>query len=124
MAVIASIRDVTDTGCAMDSLLHVVSSPRATASLSLALADVFLDAYREAHPTAVVDTFNLWDGTLPAFGPTAVGARAGILAGQELGGPQEEAWAAVTETFERFAGHRHYLFSVPVWNGDMPYLDL
>ncbi|MFI0544904.1 FMN-dependent NADH-azoreductase [Streptomyces sp. WSLK1-3] len=106
----------------MDSLLHIVSSPRATASQSLALADVFLDAYRETHPTAVVETFDLWNGTLPALGPTAVAARASVLAGRPLGGLQAEVWNAVTEVFEQFAGHRRYLFSVPVWNGDMPYV--
>ena len=52
----------------MSRLLHVSASPRGAASESLAIAGTFLDAYREVHGD-VVDHFDLWDGTLPAFGP-------------------------------------------------------
>ncbi|GAB2934459.1 FMN-dependent NADH-azoreductase [Streptomyces heilongjiangensis] len=106
----------------MNRLLHIVSSPRGSASQSLTLAHTFIDAYREAHPGAEVNTFDLWDGTLPSFGPTAVAARAGVLAGRPLVGQQASVWQSITQTYARFAEHHGYLFSVPVWNGDVPYV--
>ena len=53
----------------MTRLLHISSSPRGAASESLRIAEAFLDAYRLAQPQATIETWDLWDGTLPAFGP-------------------------------------------------------
>ena len=59
----------------MTRLLHIASSPRGAASASLQIADAFLDPYRLAHPEAEIETWDLWDGSLPAFGPAAAGAK-------------------------------------------------
>src|SRR5437660_1264094 len=52
----------------MGTLLHVSASPRGGASESLAIAEAFLDAYRETHPEDRVEAWDLWDGSLPGFG--------------------------------------------------------
>jgi FMN-dependent NADH-azoreductase len=103
----------------MRRLLHVSASPRGERSESLALARTFLDAFRETHPDVEVATWDLWDGTLPAFGAPAVAAKMAAFAGQEPGGP---AWAAAVDAFHRFAGADAYLFSVPMWNAGIPYV--
>jgi FMN-dependent NADH-azoreductase len=103
-------------------LLHISSSPRGAESESLAIAGAFLDAYRENHPGAEVDTFDLWDGSLPEFGPAAAGAKMTVFAGQVPTGAQSAAWQAAQDTFERFAAADHYLFSVPMWNHSVPYV--
>ncbi|MET9669367.1 NAD(P)H-dependent oxidoreductase [Streptomyces sp. NPDC006475] len=103
-------------------LLHVAASPRGMASRSRFLADVLVGAYQEAHPGAVADTFNLWDGTLPSFGPTATAAKMAVLAGSQPQGAQARAWAAVVDTFDRFNSYDRYVFSVPMWNGSVPYV--
>jgi len=65
----------------MTILLHISSSPRGAASESLAIANAFLDTYRAAHPGVAIDTFDLWDGSLPAFGPAAAAAKMTVLGG-------------------------------------------
>jgi len=103
-------------------LLHVSSSPRGAASESLAIAGVFLDSYRQTHPDAEIDTFDLWDGSLPAFGPAAAGAKMAVFAGATPAGPQASAWHEAQGTFRRFAAADEYLFSVPMWNASVPYI--
>ncbi len=106
----------------MPTLLHVAASPRGGSSESLAIASTFLGALREARPDITVETFDLWDGTLPQFGAAAAGAKMASFGGQEPAGEQAAAWAAVTRTFERFAAADYYLFSVPMWNHGIPYV--
>ena len=106
----------------MSRLLHISSSPRGGASESLWLADAFLSTYRQVHPGGDVDHFDLWDSTLPEFGPAATGAKMAVFAGEEPVGEQAEAWEAVKATFARFDAAEHYLFSVPMWNSGVPYV--
>ncbi|MGX5654769.1 FMN-dependent NADH-azoreductase [Geodermatophilus nigrescens] len=106
----------------MSRLLHVSASPRGSRSESLALAATFLDTYREANPLDDVDTLDLWDGTLPDFGPAAAAAKMAVFAGEEPQGAAAEAWARAVETFRRFDSHDRYLFSVPMWNAGIPYV--
>jgi FMN-dependent NADH-azoreductase len=103
----------------MTRLLHLSASPRGTRSESRAIAETFLTAYREADPLAEVDTWDLWDGTLPAFGPEAVAAKMAVFAG-EL--PVGDAWARAEAAFRRFDSYDRYLFSVPMWNAGVPYV--
>jgi FMN-dependent NADH-azoreductase len=106
----------------MSRLLHLSASPRGTASESLALAGAFLDAYRATHPGDEVDHYDLWDGTLPEFGPAAAAAKMTIFGGGEPAGEQAAAWAAARAVFTRFDSYDRYLFSVPMWNAGVPYI--
>jgi FMN-dependent NADH-azoreductase len=103
-------------------LLHISASPRGAASESLAIAATFLAEFAETHPDVEVDTFDLWDGTLPAFGPAAAAAKMAIFAGAEPDGEAELAWRTAIATFERFNSADRYLFSVPMWNAGIPYI--
>src|SRR3954453_16602649 len=106
----------------MTRLLHISASPRGDASESLGIATHFLDAVRNVRPEVVIDTFDLWDGTLPQFGPAAAGAKMAVFAGQSPTGEQATAWQAAKETFERFDAADEYLFTVPMWNHGIPYI--
>lgn len=106
----------------MTTLLHISASPRGEASESLAIARTFLDAFREANPAASVDEWNLWDGSLPDFGPDGAGAKMRIFAGEQPVGAQEVAWHRARLAFERFAAADLYLFSMPMWNAGIPYI--
>ena len=106
----------------MTTLLHISASPRGERSESLALAETFLSAYRETHPDVTISTWDLWDGTLPEFGPAAAAAKMAVFAGADPLGDQAIAWRAATQTFERFAAADGYLFSVPMWNAGIPYI--
>lgn len=103
----------------MRKLLHVSASPRGPRSESLAIAGTFLDAFRETHAGVEVETWDLWDGSLPAFGPEAAAAKMEVFAG---GSPTGTAWQAAGDAFHRFADADAYLFSVPMWNAGVPYI--
>lgn len=103
-------------------LLHIGASPRGAASESLQIADVFLASYREAHPGARVETWDLWDGSLPEFGPAAAAAKMTVFGGETPVDQQAAAWAAARATFERVAAADRLLFSVPMWNAGVPYI--
>ena len=106
----------------MTTLLHISASPRGERSESLALADTFLAAYRDTHPDNEIQTWDLWDGTLPGFGPAAAHAKMAVFTGADPMGEQAIAWRAAKAAFERFAAADEYLFSVPMWNAGIPYI--
>ena len=106
----------------MTTLLHISASPRGAKSESLAIAETFLSAYRETHPDNKIQTWDLWDGTLPEFGPAAAHAKMAVFAGADPMGDEAAAWRAAGQAFERFAAADEYLFSVPMWNAGIPYI--
>jgi FMN-dependent NADH-azoreductase len=103
-------------------LLHLAASPRGEASESRALAETFLEAFAEVRPAVVIDTFDLWDGSLPAFGPAAARAKMAVFAGEQPSGVEAAAWQAAGDVFRRFDAADRYLFSVPMWNAGIPYI--
>jgi FMN-dependent NADH-azoreductase len=106
----------------MSKLLHISASPRGERSESLAVAASFLDTFRSEHPLVPVDTWDLWDGTLPAFGPDAAAAKMAVFAGSQPTGAAARAWQDAIDTFRRFDAADRYLFSVPMWNAGVPYV--
>src|SRR5215213_5015065 len=106
----------------MSTLLHISASPRGPRSESLAVAATFLDELRATHPEVEVEHWDLWDGTLPAFGPPPAAAKMAVFAGADPEGDEAAAWRAARDTFERFDSVDHYLFTVPMWNASVPYV--
>ncbi len=106
----------------MSTLLHLSASPRGAASESLALASTFLETLRSERPDVEIDTWDLWDGTLPEFGPDAAAAKMRTFAGERPEGAEADAWDRARLAFERFDAAELYLFSVPMWNGGVPYI--
>ncbi|HLY48260.1 MAG TPA: NAD(P)H-dependent oxidoreductase [Solirubrobacteraceae bacterium] len=103
-------------------LLHIGASPRGAASESRRIAETFLDAYRDARPGNVIETWDLWDGSVPEFGPAAAAAKMAVFAGDTPQGEGAVAWQAAKEAFARFDSAEHLLFSVPMWNAGIPYI--
>ena len=106
----------------MTNVLHISSSPRGEKSESLALASTFLEELARVDPTLSIDHWDLWDGSLPSFGPDGAGAKMQVFAGAEPEGAQEVAWHRARNAFERFAKADVYVFSVPMWNAGVPYI--
>ena len=106
----------------MPTLLHISASPRGDRSESLSSADSFLTELRAVRPDVSIETFDLWDGSLPAFGPAAAAAKMAVFAGADPRGEEARAWQAATDTFVRFDAADCYLFSVPMWNHQVPYI--
>jgi FMN-dependent NADH-azoreductase len=106
----------------MSTLLHISASPRGTDSDSIALANEFLQSHRAIHPDVVIEHLDLFDGTLPSFGRLAAGAKMAVFGGGQPTPEQSGEWQAARAVFERFADADTYLFSVPMWNGGVPYV--
>lgn len=112
----------------MAKLLYIESSPRKTRSHSIAVARSFLDAYREAHPGDQVETWDLWamqlpeeTGPLPEIDGELLTARYLQGSGQQLTPEQQAAWERVQKLGDRFKSADKYLFSLPMWNFNIPY---
>ena len=106
----------------MTTLTHISASPRGQRSESLAIAATFLDQVRATHPYATVEHWDLWDGTLPEFGPAAAAAKMAVFGGSDPEGDEAAAWRAARTAFERFDAADAYLFTVPMWNASVPYI--
>ncbi|NJB69377.1 FMN-dependent NADH-azoreductase [Desulfobaculum xiamenense] len=106
----------------MSSLLYVKASPRGGRSHSLAVADAFAAAWRDANPGATVTTKNLFDAELPAFDGFVIQAKYNIMHGREHSLTEREAWGRVEEIIDEFKAHDRYLFAVPMWNFSIPYI--
>ena len=92
----------------MTTLLHISASPRGQRSESLAIAATFLEELRATHPDVTVEHWDLWDGTLPAFGPPAAAAKMAVFGGADPEGDEATAWRAARDTFERFDSADYY----------------
>ncbi|GID32806.1 FMN-dependent NADH-azoreductase [Paractinoplanes brasiliensis] len=106
----------------MTKVLHLSASPRGPRSESLAIATTFLDTLRDLSPSTPIETYDLWDGTLPPFGPDAASAKMTVFAGEQPQGAAADAWNAAVATFRRFDAADRYVFSVPMWNAGVPYI--
>lgn len=104
------------------TLLHISASPRGDQSESRALARTFLEGVRATRPGVEIAHWDLWDGTLPEFGPDFARAKMAVFAGREFTDRQAAAWTVVQRTFARFDAAQEYLFSVPMWNSGVPYI--
>jgi FMN-dependent NADH-azoreductase len=106
----------------MSDLLYVIGSPRRGSSESSAIAEAYLTEFRRTNPDAVIDTLDLWQEGLPAFDADRAAAKMTVFSGNGLVGVEAAAWEAVTAIFERFNAADAYLFTVPMWNGGIPWL--
>src|SRR4051794_41906174 len=97
-------------------LMHISASPRGRRSESIASAETFLEGFADTPPGVEIETFDLWDGTLPQFGPDAAAAKMAVFAGADPAGDEARAWQQAIDTFRRFDSADRYLFSVPMWN--------
>ncbi len=106
----------------MTDLLYIEASPRKPRSHSIAVAEAFLHAYRQAKPDAAVDKLDLWRESLPAMDGAILDAKYAILAKQPHSEEQRQAWGEIERAVARFAAADRLLFSVPMWNFNVPYV--
>jgi len=105
----------------MSKVLYVQASPRGARSHSIAVADAFIESYREAHPDDEIVTLNVFTADLPAFDGAAVQAKYTILHGQQHSPEELAAWKTVEAVIEQFKSADKYIFAVPMWNFGIPY---
>ena len=102
-------------------LLVVKGSPRGASSKSGEVAAAYIAAYKAKNPSAVIDEIDLWQAPLPEFDGDRAAAKMSFFGEGSLEGARKTAWDEIVEITSRFASADDYLFTVPMWNGGIPY---
>ena len=105
----------------MNKLLYLQASPRVERSHSRAVADAFVEAYKEANMEDEVITMDLFKADLPAFDGLALQAKYALLHGQEHSEEEKSAWEPIAEIINQFKSANKYVMAVPMWNFGIPY---
>lgn len=105
----------------MTHVLHVSASPGGEGSRSKALANAFLDAWKNAHPDDTHETVDVWNLDLPEFDASMIAAKFAVLRAQDATPEQQAQWDRAVQVSRRFNDADVYVFSVPMWNYGLPY---
>lgn len=101
----------------MTKLLYIKGSPRGNRSDSGKVAQSFL----ATRTSCELDTLDLWHEKLPEFDGDKAAAKMTVITGGALEGPTITAWDEIVRIANRFTVADEYLFTVPMWNGGIPY---
>ena len=105
----------------MKKLLYIEGSPRKDRSHSIKIANEYLKKVAENDNKIEIKTIDLWSLDLPEFNGDMMNAKYSIIAGSDPSDNEKNEWSKVTKIFDEFADADHYLFSVPMWNFNIPY---
>ncbi len=105
----------------MASLLHINASPKGQRSVSLRLANVFVEEARRLDPLLTVNRIDLFGEDLPTFGEDAAIAKFAPIFGETRTDAQEATWTRILDEIKRFDAADRILFSTPMWNFSIPY---
>ena len=105
----------------MEKVMYVEASPRKSRSHSMKIAKAYLEKIRGNNSNIEIKTIDLWDYDLPEFNGNMLDAKYAVIAGSDSTEEQKKAWGRVTSIYNEFADADHYVFSVPMWNFNVPY---
>jgi FMN-dependent NADH-azoreductase len=105
----------------MAKLLHIQTSPRGSRSASQAVAEHFIDSYRNTHHGDTVETLNVWQAQFPELDGAIIDAKYAIVHRQPHSPEQVHAWKAVARLADHFKSADKYIVSLPMWNFGIPY---
>lgn len=105
----------------MRRVLYIKASPRTDRSHSIAVADAFLETYRQANPNDEVVTLDLFEAKLPAFDLEAASAKYKIMHGQDHSEQDKRVWGRIVSIIDDFKSADKYVLAVPMWNFSIPY---
>ena len=105
----------------MSNILYIKASPRTGRSHSVAVADAFIESYRQSHPDDKIKTIDIFREKLPAFDLPAATAKYKIMHSKEHTKKDRRIWAQIVSVIEEFKSADKYVFAVPMWNFSIPY---
>jgi len=105
----------------MSKILYIKASPRTGRSHAIAVAEAFIDAYREANPGDAITTIDIFQKDLPNFDLEAVTAKYKIMHDEEHSDQDIKVWAKVEAIIDEFKAADKYVLAVPMWNFSIPY---
>ena len=104
----------------MKKILYIEASPRKDRSHSINVANKYMEKMK-ASGNLDIKKINLWDYDLPEFDGDMLNAKYAAIAGTDASAEENNAWAKVIDIFNEFQDADHYIFSVPMWNFNIPY---
>ncbi len=105
----------------MANLLYIKASPMGELSFSIAVADAFVDAYRQTHPGVNIKTIDIFKKQLPPFDFSAASAKYKIMHNQEHSQDDRRIWDKIVSIIEEFKSADIYVIATPMWNFSIPY---
>jgi len=105
----------------MSTVLYIKASPRTGRSYSVAVADAFVESYRQSHPDDEIKTIDIFRTKLPAFDFGVVSAKYKIMHNEEHSQQERRLWGKIVSVIEEFKSADKYVMAVPMWNFSIPY---
>ena len=100
---------------------YIECSPRGERSHSTKIAQAYLEQAKKNIPDLELDHINPWSLNLPEFDGDMLNAKYSVIRGTDPSADEVSAWSNVKNIFDEFNNADHYLFSVPMWNFNIPY---
>ena len=90
-------------------------------SHSTKIAQAYLEQAKKNIPDLELNHINPWSLNLPEFDGDMLNAKYSVIRGTDPSADEVSAWSNVKNIFDEFNNADHYLFSVPMWNFNIPY---
>ena len=100
---------------------YIECSPRGKRSHSTKIAEVYIEKKKKNIPNLELNHINPWSLNLPEFDGDMLNAKYSVISGTDPSADEVSAWSDVKNIFDEFNNADHYLFSVPMWNFNIPY---
>ena len=100
---------------------YIECSPRGDRSHSTKIALAYLEQAKTNIPDLELNNINPWSLDLPEFNGEMLDAKYSVIRGDNPSDGEISAWSRVKNIFDEFNDADHYLFSVPMWNFNIPY---
>ena len=100
---------------------YIECSPRGTRSHSSKIAQAYIEQAKKNISDLELNHINPWSLDLPEFNGDMLDAKYSVIRGDNPSDAEVSAWSNVKSIFDEFNNADHYLFSVPMWNFNIPY---
>ena len=100
---------------------YIECSPRGERSHSTKIAQAYLEQAKKNISDLEINHINPWSLNLPEFDGDMLNAKYSVIRGTDPSADEVSAWSNVKNIFDEFNNADHYLFSVPMWNFNIPY---
>ena len=100
---------------------YIECSPRGRRSHSTKIAQAYIEQAKKNIPDLELNHINPWSLNLPEFDGDMLNAKYSVIRGTDPSADEVSAWSNVKNIFDEFNNADHYLFSVPMWNFNIPY---
>ena len=100
---------------------YIECSPRGDRSHSTKIAQAYIEQAKKNIADLKIKNINPWLLNLPEFNGEMLNAKYSVIRGDNPSDAEIAAWSDVKNIFDEFNDADHYLFSVPMWNFNIPY---